>query len=80
MSKIELTPDQRRNVILKAAVLHANAEGLISLTMRNVAALCEVKTSEHTVKHYFKTKAGLIEAVLDHPNLSQKRRSEYMEL
>ena len=56
---IRLSSEQRRQVILDAIKTLAETEGVYNITYDNVAAACEVETSRHTVKHYFKTKTLL---------------------
>ena len=48
-----LSRDERRAVILAAAVSVANQYGLTSVTHARVAAECSVPTTSRTVKNYF---------------------------
>lgn len=59
-----LTPEVRRNIILRAAVRYARAHGLVKLTHSGVAKHCVTETSVDTVRHYFGTKKDLWLAVL----------------
>lgn len=61
-----LTPDERRAVILRAAVklTRDNGGSVLAWSRADVAQACEVQTSEDTVKHYF-TQPDLRAAVED---------------
>ena len=63
---IRLSADQRKGVILKAIGKLAVEIGVYGITYDNVAETCEVETSRHTVKHYFRTKQLLHAAASDH--------------
>ena len=52
--RVRMSPDDRREVIIKAAIaLTRDAECLHSWTRRDVAKKCDPPTSPETVKHYF---------------------------
>lgn len=59
-----LSAEQRRNMILTAAVSQAEAEGLISVTHETVAERCPIATSSATVRHYFAIDKDLLLAVV----------------
>lgn len=48
-----LTPDERRAVILRAAVQLTKERGLFEWSRHDVVNHCEIATSHSTVKHYF---------------------------
>lgn len=57
--RVKLEPDQRRNVIVTAAVRIGLDKGLVAINHGDVAKRCSVETSKETVKYYFPTKADL---------------------
>jgi len=57
--RTKLAPEQRRNVIVQAAVRIGLAEGITAVTHSGVAKRCVVQTSKETVKYYFPVKADL---------------------
>jgi DNA-binding transcriptional regulator YbjK len=59
-----LTDEQRRNVIVTAAVRLARDEGLAYVTHGSVAKRCSIPTSVSTVRRYFPRKEELLKAVL----------------
>lgn len=59
-------PAVRRKIMLAAAVEIANTHGLLAVTFDSVADACKIKTSRHTVKHYFRTIPGLYSEVIAH--------------
>lgn len=63
-SRVRLAPDQRREIIVQAALrLTRDRHGsTLGWTRADVAAACEVPTSADTVKEYF-TMSELREAV-----------------
>lgn len=64
MTRVRLSPDDRRGVIITAARrLVEEAGSLAVLTHGGVAARCVLPTSIKTVKHYFPTRADLVRAV-----------------
>lgn len=77
-----LSHDQRRHLILAAAVEIANRNGLITASMSRVAQECSVRTSDATIRSYFRTKGELWRAIADHPKASRdvKRSAETMGL
>lgn len=60
-----LQPDQRRSVIIVAAVREATDKGLANVTHGSVAKRCSLQTSIHTVRHYFETQTQLWLAILE---------------
>jgi len=60
----KLTHDQRRSVIIVAAVRIAQDTGVWAIAHSTVAKRCVVPTSAATVKHYFPTKADLWRAAI----------------
>ena len=50
----KLHPDERRAVIVSAAILVANDAGLSEVTFRTVSARCAFACTPRTVQHYFK--------------------------
>lgn len=50
----KLQPDERRAVIVSAAVELANDKGLSEVTFHSVAQKCRMDTMPRTVQHYFK--------------------------
>lgn len=63
-SRVRLTPDQRREIIVQAALRLTRDRSTLGWTRADVAAACEVPTSADTVKEYF-TMHELREAVED---------------
>lgn len=61
---MRLEPDQRRAVIITAAVRIARDSGLHAVNHSTVATRCVVLTSKETVKHYFPTRGDLWRAVV----------------
>jgi AcrR family transcriptional regulator len=64
MGMTRLTDEQRRNVIVTAAVRLARDEGLAYVTHGSVAKRCSIQTSVSTVRRYFPRKEALWDAVL----------------
>lgn len=60
-----LQPDQRRTVIITAAVREAKDKGLVNVTHGSVAKRCTLQTSAHTVRHYFETQTQLWLAIIE---------------
>lgn len=54
-TRVRLTPDERREIILTAATKVARDApgGVMALTMESVASACQPPTSKDTVKHYW---------------------------
>lgn len=72
---MRLTPDQRRSVIITAAVRIAREAGLCRVTHGDVAKRCTVATSTALVRHYFPERAGLWAAVVEKaPELADQGR------
>lgn len=61
---MRLQPEQRRAVIITAAVAIAREHGLHRVTHGDVAKRCKVDTSVKTVRHYFADQAALWRAVV----------------
>lgn len=62
---MRLEPQQRRTVIITAAVRVARDGQLSDVTHGAVAKRCTVKTSAATVRHYFPDRSQLWRAVID---------------
>lgn len=71
---VKLTEEQRKSVILEAAVRLAKREGLHMVTHGNVAKECKIETSLHTVRLWFKTKKILWDAAVDHDGTGTLRK------
>lgn len=74
--RTKLTPDQRRNIILQAAVRIGRADGITGITHGNVAKRCSVPTSKETVKYYFPVKADLWDAAIEADDTGTLREQE----
>ena len=61
---MRLQPDNRRAVIITAAISIAKEHGLHRVTHGDVAKRCKIDTSIKTVRHYFGTQVDLWQAVL----------------
>ena len=61
---MRLQPDNRRAVIVSAAISIAKTEGLHRVTHGAVAGRCKIQTSTKTVRHYFATQVDLWRAVV----------------
>jgi AcrR family transcriptional regulator len=61
---MRLKPEQRRAVIITAAVAIAREHGLHRVTHGDVAKRCKIDTSVKTVRHYFADQAALWRAVV----------------
>lgn len=70
MSSVRLTEEQRRAIIVTAAVALSATEKLVDISYENVAEKCSVKTSVGTVRRYFRTKAHLWRAIAKHESAS----------
>lgn len=57
-----LTPEDRRKVIINAAVEQAVDAGIMSVSFDSVAERCKIKTSPGTVRWYYRTVGDLREA------------------
>lgn len=60
----KLTHEQRRAVIITAALRIATDTGIWAVSHSTVAKRCVVPTSASTVKHYFATKGDLWNAAI----------------
>jgi AcrR family transcriptional regulator len=61
---MRLEPDQRRAVIITAAVRIARSDGFTAISHSLVAKRCTVETSKATVKHYFPDRNSIWHAVI----------------
>lgn len=61
-----MEPEERKNVILSAAIELANDKGLSEVTFKTVAAKCIVQTEPRTVASYFKIGELRRAILLDH--------------
>ena len=62
---IRLTSERRREVIITAiSSIVTEEDKIYTLTHDSVAEACEIPTSRHTVKHYFRTKQALYDEAL----------------
>lgn len=71
MKQNRLPPDERRAVIITAAVEIANAKGLGALAFEDVAENCRVATTKRTIANHFKV-AELRRAVIDDCRANQE--------
>jgi DNA-binding transcriptional regulator YbjK len=71
----KLTNEQRRAVIITAALRLAADTGLWAVAHSTVAKRCVVPTSTATVKHYFATKTDLWRVVIE-ADTTGKARTE----
>ena len=79
MTKTQHIPkEQRRELLLSAAIKLANANGLFSFTLSNVCALCEVETTVRTARYVF-TIEELRKAVAEDDRTSKKVKRVAME-
>ena len=80
---IRLTHDQRRIIILDAAVKVAKEQGVYMVTHEKVAKECAVPTSKPTVRKMFPTKLKLWTAFLhyinDHEMYSMARSAGWVD-
>lgn len=74
MKRRRMQPDDRRKIIVLAAVAVARRDGLASVTFEAVAAACSIETTERTIRHYFATYRALwlATAKQDRPALWQQ--------
>ena len=72
MTQRRMTPEERRGVIVQAALKTSEKNGLSAWTRQDVAEVCAVATSAETVKHYFPIQDDLRKAVLADPGCSDK--------
>lgn len=63
MSRQRYTPEQRRNMIINAAIKLIEQDGAGAVTMTTVAEACPVDTAPGTVRHYFPTVAVIMQHV-----------------
>lgn len=75
-----LTEQQRRGVIVAAAVRVANRDGLTNVDYTTVSVECSVPTSESTVRANFPQRYDLWVAVLAHQFASDTVRKLAKEL
>jgi DNA-binding transcriptional regulator YbjK len=69
----KLTHDQRRAVIITAALRLTADTGIWAVSHSTVAKRCVVPTSTATVKHYFATKADLWRVVIESDKTGKAR-------
>ena len=67
---VRLSEEQRRAVILTAAVALSATRKLVDINYEDVAENCSVTTSVGTVRGYFRTKAHLWRAIAKHESVS----------
>lgn len=77
--RVRLTPEQRKTVIMRAALKIVRSEGLASVTRRHVSEKCEVQTSTEIIRHYYPHKEDLWRAVID-ADITGKARKEARRL
>lgn len=65
VTRVRLSRDQRRRLLIEAAERVARQHGVYNVTHRSVADECVVQTSTITVKKYFPTKAEILAAVAE---------------
>ena len=73
--RIRLTADQRRRIILNAAVSVAERDGLGSITFESVADECSVPTKWFSVRKTFGNKDALMREVVatsDDPHVKEQ--------
>lgn len=75
----KLPPDERKAVIITAAVEVANEKGIGELTFQNVAEACRMKTTVRTVCHYFKI-GELRQAVINDERANKMVRDDAVAL
>lgn len=63
--KVRLDPARRRDMIVRAGILHARTYGIGTISPENVADRCSVKTSAATVRRYFLTQSDLVGAIVN---------------
>lgn len=73
---VRLTREQRKRVIIDAAVDASKAHGLCGWTRRILAASCSVHTSPQLTKHYFPNLADLRRRVLNHSGCTDDMRAQ----
>ena len=71
----KLPPEQRKAIIMSAAVEVANKKGLSEVSFATVAAACKMSTTPRTVSHYFKI-GELREAVIADDRVTKEVREE----
>lgn len=71
-----LSPEIRKQMILKAAVVAFHDHGLLETTNEQIAEHCEVQTSVGTIRSYFRTREELIIAVHEAPQCPEKLKQE----
>ena len=74
MTRVRLTEQQRRGVIVSAGVTVAREHGLALTSYENVSEHCSVTTSVGTVRSYFRTKTHLWRAIARHTNATDEIR------
>lgn len=78
---VKLTGEQRKAVILNAAVRLGRQRGIHNVTHGNVAKACSIQTSVHTVRSWYGTKQELWDAVIAHDETGElKKEAEALKL
>lgn len=72
---MRLTVEQRRKIIIDAAVAAANEHGLFSFTRKNVSDFCTLPCAVDTVKQRFPAHNELREIVAKDPRASEAVRA-----
>ena len=76
MHRQRFSPEERRAIVLTAAVTVANDRGLAAVTWDAVARACTVRTSVGTAREYFKTLTALWRAVAADTRANRAVRDE----
>lgn len=69
-----LPADQRKAIILTAAINVALRDGLWNVNYDTVANECVVKTARNTVKHYFGSRLSLWKKTIEFDKTGEVRR------
>lgn len=80
MGTVKLSYEQRENLIITTGVEIANREGLSTCNASTVARACPIKTSDATVRFYFRRNADLWRAIACHHSASNAVKSEALAL
>ena len=75
-----MKPDERRKVILEAALKLSKERGLCGWQRSDLAATCSPPTSFDTTKHYFRDMTKLREAVAAHPKAGVVLKNQCQEM
>lgn len=71
-----LSPEIRKQMILKAAVVAFHDHGLLETTNEQIVEQCEVATSVGTLRGYFRTREELVVAVYDAPQCPDELKKQ----